>query len=102
MVSPKEVVSPKEKLALLQIVEDGSKTGKGYSIAKLRWKNIETYGIRYDGDNEEDKGFPTTGRGYQAAWFILPEAVAYPYLRSLMVQKDIDSRIDSLIADSHD
>lgn len=102
MVSPKEVISPKEKLELLHIVEDGTKTGKGYSIAKLRWKNTEVYGIRYDGDNEEDKGFPTTGRGYQAAWFILPEAVAYPYLRSLMVKKDIDSRIDSLITDNRD
>ena len=100
MVSPKKVTSPKEKLELLHVIEDGTKTGKGYSIAKLRWKTTEAYGIRYDGDNEEDKGFPTTGRGYQAAWFILPEAVAYPYLKSLIVQRDIDSRIDSLITDN--
>lgn len=97
MVSPNEVVSPKGKLELLYIVEDGAETGKGYSIAKLKWKNVEAYGIRYDGDNEEDKGFPTTGKGYQPAWFILPEAVAYPYLRMLLTQKDISFRLDSML-----
>ncbi len=63
MVSPKKITSPKEKLELLHVIEDGTKTGKGYSIAKLRWKNTEAYGIRYDGDNEEDKGFPTQEEG---------------------------------------
>lgn len=96
MVLPKKVTSPKEKLKLLHIIEDGTKTGKGYSVAKLKWKNVVSYGIRYDGDNEEDKGFPTTGKGYQAAWFILPNAVAYPYLRTVVAQKDIDSRLDAL------
>ena len=100
MVSPKDVVSPKEKLELLHIIEDGKKTGKGYSIAKMKWKGIVTYGIRYDGDNEEDKGFPTTGKGYQAAWFILPDAVAYPYLRTLVAQKEIDHRLASLASDT--
>ncbi|MGM0169779.1 hypothetical protein IGI39_004791 [Enterococcus sp. AZ135] len=94
MVSPKEVISPKEKLELMHIIEDGTETGKGYSIAKLRWKNVISYGIRYDGDNENDKGFPTTGKGYQSAWFILPDVVAYPYLRTVVAQKDIDSRLD--------
>ncbi|MDT2704815.1 hypothetical protein [Enterococcus dispar] len=95
MVSPKEVISPKEKLELLHIIEDGTITGKGYSIAKLKWKSAVSYGIRYDGDDEKDKGFPTTGKGYQAAWFILPDAVAYPYLRTLVAQKDIDYRLES-------
>ena len=34
MVSPKKVTSPKEKLELLHVIEDGTKTGKGYSIAQ--------------------------------------------------------------------
>lgn len=87
MVKPQEVNSPKEKLEVIAIIEDGTLTGKGYSFAKVKWKEKDAYAIRYDGDSENDIGFPTSGRGYHPAWFILPEAVAHPYLKESIAQK---------------
>ncbi|MGX6978529.1 hypothetical protein ACWN8V_04535 [Vagococcus elongatus] len=94
MVKPQEVNSPKEKLEVITIIEDGTVTGKGYSFAKVKWKGRDAHAIRYDGDNDNDKGFPTSGRGYHPAWFILPDAVAHPYLKDLIAQKHFVEQLE--------
>lgn len=38
MVRPQEVRAPKEKIEILAIIEDGTQTKKGYSIALVKWK----------------------------------------------------------------
>ncbi|MBW9323949.1 hypothetical protein FG877_10385 [Enterococcus casseliflavus] len=98
MVSPNKVFSPKEKLELLNLLEDGTQTGKGYSIAKVNWKGKEMFAIRYDGDNEKDKGFPTTTNGYHPSWFILPVEVARPYLHTFISQKEFQERLKKYLS----
>ena len=70
MVRPQEVKAPKEKIEVLAILEDGTKTRKGYSVA---------IAIRWDGDDAQDKGFPVTVNGYHPAWFVLPDKLTELY-----------------------
>jgi len=97
MVSPRKVVSPKEKLEIVALIEDGTQTNKGYSVAKVKWNGKDAFAIRYDGDNEGDKGFPTTTNGYHPSWFILPNEVSLPYLRSFVAQKDMIERLEKYL-----
>ncbi|MES0860242.1 hypothetical protein [Enterococcus faecium] len=73
MVRPQEVRAPKEKIEILAIIEDGTQTKKGYSIALVKWKGKKGVALRWDGDNQQDKGFPVTANGYHPAWFVLPD-----------------------------
>ncbi|MDV7815668.1 hypothetical protein [Enterococcus hirae] len=36
MVRPQEVTAPKEKIEILKILEDGTQTKKGYSVALVK------------------------------------------------------------------
>ena len=79
MVQPQDVSAPKEKIKVLSIIENGTKTKKGYSTAFVKWKEKKTIAVRWDGDNRLDKGFPVTTNGYHPSWFILPERLASLY-----------------------
>lgn len=63
MVRPQEVRAPKEKIEILAIIEDGTQTKKGYSIALIKWKGKKGVAVRWDGDNQQGKGFPITANG---------------------------------------
>ena len=80
MVRPQEVRAPKEKIEILAIIEDGTQTKKGYSIALVKWKG--------------KKGFPVTANGYHPAWFVLPdkfmELYSYDYARAAASIKALD------------
>ena len=94
MVRPQEVRAPKEKIEILAIIEDGTQTRKGYSIALVKWKGKKGVALRWDGDNQQDKGFPVTDNGYHPAWFVLPdkfmELYSYDYARAAASIKALD------------
>lgn len=50
--------------------------------------------LRWDGDNQKDKGFPVTANGYHPAWFVLPdkfmELYSYDYARAAASIKALD------------
>lgn len=79
MVRPQEVKAPKEKIEVLAILEDGTKTRKGYSVALVKWYAKKAIAIRWDGDDAQDKGFPVTANGYHPAWFVLPDKLTELY-----------------------
>ncbi len=79
MVRPQEVKAPKEKIEVLAILEDGTKTRKGYSVALVRWYSKKAIAVRWDGDDAKDKGFPVTVNGYHPAWFVLPDQLTELY-----------------------
>ncbi|NVD83002.1 hypothetical protein HV425_09590 [Enterococcus faecium] len=94
MVRPQEVRAPKEKIEILAIIEDGTQTKKGYSIALIKWKGKKGVAVRWDGDNQQDKGFPITANGYHPAWFVLPdkftELYSYDYAKTVTSIKALD------------
>lgn len=47
MVRPQEVRAPKEKIEILAIIEDGTQTKKGYSIALVKWKGKKGVALRW-------------------------------------------------------
>ncbi len=50
--------------------------------------------LRWNGDNQQDKGFPVTANGYHPAWFVLPdkfmELYSYDYARAAASIKALD------------
>ncbi len=48
MVRPQEVKAPKEKIEVLAILEDGTKTRKGYSVALVKWYAKKAIAIRWE------------------------------------------------------
>ena len=65
MVRPQEVKAPKEKIEVLAILEDGTKTRKGYSVALVKWYAKKAIAIRWDRDHP--------------AWFVLPDKLTELY-----------------------
>ena len=94
MVRPQEVRAPKEKIEILAIIEDGTQTKRGQSIALIKWKGKKGVAVRWDGDNQQDKGFPITANGYHPAWFVLPdkftELYSYDYAKTVTSLKALD------------
>lgn len=48
MVRPQEVTAPKEKIEILKILEDGTQTKKGYSVALVKWSGKTAIALRWD------------------------------------------------------
>ena len=78
---PNNVRTPKDIIKDVKIIYDGGE--ESFSLAKIKWKNKEVTGIRWNVAlrewNDQNKvkgikecvGFPSS-RGY-STWFILPE-----------------------------
>lgn len=81
MVRPQEVTAPKEKIEILKILEDGTQTKKGYSVALVKWSGKTAIALRWDGDSLQEKGFPVTVNRYHPAWFVLPDRLTDLYSR---------------------
>ncbi|MCM1305998.1 MAG: hypothetical protein NC037_01860 [Bacteroides sp.] len=74
-MDPRKVVSPKGKVSNLQVIYV-DKEG-GYSIATLDWENVKRVAIRWNGANENSKGYPHSfGR---PTWFIMPKQIALAF-----------------------
>lgn len=78
MIDPRNVISPKTRLAgpidVVYPIEPDAKAP--YSIARFTWDKRPAVGIRWNGDGESqgDVGNPQS-RGLPT-WFILPEEIA--------------------------
>ncbi|EPH95442.1 hypothetical protein D920_02502 [Enterococcus faecalis 13-SD-W-01] len=98
-MKPQDVRAPKEKLELLAIIEDGTQTKKGYSTAFVTWNGKKAIAIRWDGEQETDKGFPVTANGYHASWFILPNDLSEAYSKDYLEKESSLSRLEKFLKD---
>lgn len=79
-MDPNNAKSPRKRLALKQILYNTYVEGKtgGFAIANLEYDGKNVIGIRWNGFDENDEGFPNS-RGWPT-WFILPKEVALAYV----------------------
>ncbi|MGI9250100.1 MAG: hypothetical protein ACR2PR_02735 [Pseudohongiellaceae bacterium] len=68
MVSPNDVTGKDREL--IKVLYEG----QGWSVAEVKWQGREAVGIRWDGEKEEDIGFPNA-RG-NPVWFVVPDDLA--------------------------
>jgi|WetSurMetagenome_2_1015567.scaffolds.fasta_scaffold359096_2 hypothetical protein len=75
-IPPETVVSPKSSLKDLEVIYDsGAFDGEnaGFSIAKMKWEDEDSMGIRWNGGKTNPSGNPQS-RGIPT-WFILPDPI---------------------------
>ena len=72
-IPPKNVKSPKGRISgEIKVLRDG---GAGdWSLAKLIWDKKDTFGIRWNG-NDENKGVGNPQSRGVPTWFILPSEI---------------------------
>jgi hypothetical protein len=73
-ISPETVQSPKGRVADIDVLYDTGPTPASWSIAKLKWDDVDRIGIRWNGDDDHLVGTPQS-RG-KATWFIVPPEIA--------------------------
>ena len=77
MVDPKDVISPKDQIADVEVLHDDR---ENWSVAKLTYHDGSTdIGIRWNGDEESRLGFPNVNG--QPIWFCVPPTLG-PMLRA--------------------
>ncbi len=64
----------------IRVLYDGGPDS--YSVALVKWKNKDTYAIRWNGDNEKPGGFPLFGK--TPLWFVLPEDIAVEGIKGIV------------------
>lgn len=79
-IDPQIVTSPKAKLSELKVIADFG--ADEYSVAIFNWEGNRVVGVRWNGGKDNPIGNPKS-RGIPT-WFVLPDAVAIPYLKSLL------------------
>lgn len=72
-ITPENVKSPKSRISgEIKVLKDG---GPGsWSLVKLTWDNLESYGIRWNG-SDDDNGIGNPQSRGVPTWFILPEEI---------------------------
>ena len=93
-IPPNLVLSPKNQIAKVDVIHDGTSSGYLFSIAKLTLRNGQVVlGVRYDVSEwspNPDNGYPNA-RGY-ASWFVLPEKFSEVFSKF----SNEDLRLDSI------
>ena len=72
-MDPKKVVSPKAKVSNVVVIHNDGE----FAIATLQWNKENRIGIRWNGEGENNLGYPQS-RKYPT-WFIMPKSVALAY-----------------------
>lgn len=86
-IKPELVLSPKSSVSELEVIYDGGE--KSWAIAKMKWDEEETIGLRWNGNSKSPVGNPQS-RGVPT-WFILPKEIADATLNMLKFSKKISS-----------
>ena len=91
---PKTVLSPKGRVKSLEVVYDAGPVPGSWSVAEIEWDGSPIVGIRWNGDENSNKGLPQA-RG-NPAWFILPEDIADAVLEKAQAlkRKEAESLLD--------
>lgn len=79
-IDPHLVTSPKAKLSDLKVIVDSG--ANEYSVSIFNWEGNRVIGVRWNGGKDNPIGNPQS-RGIPT-WFVLPDAVAIPYLKNLL------------------
>ena len=82
-LDPKLVLSPKGKVANLEIIID--KGEDSYALSTLDWEGKKRVGVRWNGGSDTSIGNPQS-RGIPT-WFILPDPIAESYLSVLLKEE---------------
>ena len=90
-MQPKDVVSPKDRFRLIEVLHTGKDPGDkdySWSLCLGMWKepkgpSLVRVGIRWDGKSNKEKGNPTSHG--QPTWFLLPHEVVDPALVGLQL-----------------
>jgi hypothetical protein len=64
-----QVLSPRDKVSNVRVIYSGDKNEP--AIATLTYAGNEAVGIRWNGNDEESLGYPTSR--HQPVWFVLPD-----------------------------
>ncbi len=67
---PKTVLSPKDRVASIEVIFDKGPVDFSWSVARLKWDESDAVGIRWNGDERSSVGLPQA-RG-NPTWFIVP------------------------------
>lgn len=87
MPKPEEVVAPKDRWEIKEVLYTGKNhSGSSWSVAKGIYEEGEVIAIRWDGDDPNDKGFPTSRYG-TPVWFVLPEPVGLAVVMAVQALK---------------
>ena len=71
-MKPKDVVSPKGRWTTIEVLVDGTDTGKGHSLVLGKWDDEPALGMRWDGDGKGVGNPQSRGLG---VWFIVPRGI---------------------------
>ena len=90
-MDPKKVISPKKKIKsdIEVVIQE-----KDFTIATFIFGETRRIGIRWNGANDDEKGYPLSC-GYPT-WFILPKPVALAYATQIenVVAKEVFLKIE--------
>ena len=79
----KLVLSPKGKVANIEVIIDKGKDS--YALSILDWEGKRSVGVRWNGGSDGSIGTPQS-RGIPT-WFILPDLIAETYLNFLLEEE---------------
>ena len=71
MPRPEDVISPQDRWELKKVLHNDP---EGWSIVEGEYEGDLVVGIRWNGDDGNNPGFPTS-RGGKPVWFFLPYTV---------------------------
>lgn len=89
---PKTVLSPKDRVASIEVIFDAGPVNSSWSVARLKWDDSDAVGIRWNGDERSSVGLPQA-RG-NPTWFIVPRQLESAVLAA--AQEATRTRMDSL------
>ena len=75
-MNPVEVVSPRDRWELKEVLYTGNdvRSGSSWSVARGIYEGNDAIAIRWDGETPSDPGFPTSRKG-SSVWYMLPYVV---------------------------
>ncbi len=80
-VDPNSVQSPKGLVRDIEVVFDKGPTSESWSIARLKWDQKQSVGIRWNGEVGKPGSGTPQSRG-NATWFIVPDELAASVLEA--------------------
>jgi len=79
-IDPQEVLAPKGSVKELNVVYDRGPVPYSWSVARLKWEGKDSVGIRWNGDERNNRGTPQAFGN--PIWFIVPEELSAAVLRA--------------------
>jgi hypothetical protein len=75
-IDPKTVLSPRGSVSSVEVVFNTGPGGQSWSIARLMWEDQPAVGIRWNGEDGNERGVGTPQARGNPTWFIVPAELA--------------------------